>query len=599
MLDRIKNLAQAMQARKAAGGTKFVLMLGAGASQSSGLKPTPQIIQELVERSAQSSSSASLEDRFDALWRASTPEQRGDMLAPYLTGVPSEGYRHIAELIRAGHFDVILTFNFDSLLERALDELGFRDYERLVRGETTTEAIVTMLRKREPRVKILKLHGSLRSADYFLFSKEEMLNYPKELAAIVSEVTGRDIVICGYKFSDTCVIRAFNAEPDAGAIYFVNPAGATDGIKGFLSGRRSHVVAGEYGYFDEFARALFRELTAPAAAAAEVTRQNLFKFLDHYQEDQRAWFLGRRRLTRELVKRFDKPTFTSLFLYGKPKVGKTSFVRAGLIPFLDAAQVEPVFVRCRKEPHAQIVAELERRFATVLAGLSWREIAARLATLTNKRVALFLDQFERPCRAAAQAPSVQAALLSSMRDLLGQANPQLGIVLITSDEIAFWKFFGMLRDSSTELQEIGALSERRVKRIIRHAAHHGGVRLNEDYVSAICGEYARSLEDAGGERRPFTLTHVQTICYYLVKGFQPTWSGYDALPPGLLAALESVREEANFIDLLDDLPPDDRRLVRTLLKAICDPDGNTRKILEYLKRRFPDIKEDRYPEPIV
>ena len=600
MLDRVKNLAQLIKAKKAAG-DKFVLMLGAGASLSSGLKPTQQIIEELVAQYARQPSKASVEDQFDKLWASSTPDDRGAMLAPYLTAVPSDGYRHIAELIRVGYFDTIVTFNFDTLLERALDELGFRDYQVMIRGETTVEAIAAMFRNREPRVKILKLHGSLRSADYFLFAKEEMLNYPAALAEVVTELTGRDIIICGYAFSDTCVIRAFNAEPDAGSIYFVNPAGATNGIKGFLAGRRSQdkVIAGEFGRFDEFSGALFQELTVPTATAAAMSRQNLFKFLDGYQEDQPKWFLGRRRLTRQLVKKLEKPAFASLFLYGKPKVGKTSFVRAGLTPFLDASRYEIAYIRCRKDLQPQIVAELERRFSTPLAGLSWPEIAAALGRLTSKRIVLLLDQFERPCRAAVQSQSAHAALLQSMRDLLHHAGPQLGVVLVATDEIAFWKFFGMLRDPSTDLEEIAALSERRVKRIVKHAAHHGGVTLNDDYIDAICGEYARSLEDTTGERRPFTLTHVQTICYYLVKGFQPTWTGYDALPAGLLAALESVREEANFIDLLEELPADERRLIRTLLKAICDPDGNTRKVLDYLKRRFPDIKEDRYPEPIV
>jgi hypothetical protein len=39
--------------------------------------------------------------------------------------------------------------------------------------------------------------------------------------------------------------------------------------------------------------------------------------------------------------------------------------------------------------------------------------------------------------------------------------------------------------------------------------------------------------------------------------------------------------------------------VRTFLKALCDPDGNTRKVLEFLRKRFPELKEDRYPEPIA
>ena len=93
--------------------------------------------------------------------------------------------------------------------------------------------------------------------------------------------------------------------------------------------------------------------------------------------------------------------------------------------------------------------------------------------------------------------------------------------------------------------------------------------------------------------------HVQTICYYLVKGFQPTWQGSDMLPPSLAAALQTIKDDASLIELLDDLPVEERRVIRSFLKVICDPNGNTRKIIEFIRNHFPEIKEDRFPEPIA
>ena len=45
----------------------------------------------------------------------------------------------------------------------------------------------------------------------------------------------------------------------------------------------------------------------------------------------------------------------------------------------------------------------------------------------------------------------------------------------------------------------------------------------------------------------------------------------------------------------------ERRLIRSLLKLICDPEpgGNTRKIVEFIRDHFPEIKEDRFPEPLA
>jgi hypothetical protein len=370
-----------------------------------------------------------------------------------------------------------------------------------------------------------------------------------------------------------------------------------DNVKGFLAGRRSkdRVISGDLGRFDDFASALLKELTvAPQAPVG--ARKNLFKFLDSYQEDQRSWFHGRRGLTRRLVRSFKTDDFATLFLYGKPKVGKTSFVRAGLIPELAKAGYDAVYLRCRLDVEPQLVAELEKKFSLTLAGQTWDQIAQRLAEANPKPIVIFLDQLERLCRAA--AAQTDNALLRLMQSLSKVASPKLRLVLIATADVPTLTFMMHWPDPRRDVCEITPLPARRVESIIRHAARRGGVPLNPRYVEALCDEYERSLGDAT-ERRSFTLTHVQTICYYLVRGYQPTSSGYDALPAGLLAALESVREESSLVDFLDDLPADERRLVRTFLKAVCDPDGNTRKVLDFLRKHFPEIKEDRYPEPIV
>ncbi len=349
MLERVRSLAQFVRDKKT-GGEKFVLMLGAGASIGSGIKPTRAIMEELVGKYRRSQT-GTLEDQFDQLWAQSTRNDRRMMLDAYLNCAPSDGFRQLAELIQREYFDLVITFNFDRLLERALDEAGVR-YKSIIRGETSTDVIASIIKAPKPRVKILKMHGSLESADYFLFSKEEMLNYPHDLEALIGELTARDIIICGYAFNDMCVMRAFSSSKDSGSIYFVNPSGAVDNIKGFLIARRSQekVIAGETGQFDQFVDVLYHELSAPAGTPlVPSARQNLFKFLDSYQEDQKSWFLGRRRLTRKVVMQLKTAPPAVMYLYGKPKVGKTSFVRAGLIPYLDRDEYEPVYIRCKKD----------------------------------------------------------------------------------------------------------------------------------------------------------------------------------------------------------------------------------------------------------
>jgi conflict system STAND superfamily ATPase/SIR2-like protein len=573
-------------------------MIGAGASLSSGVKPTKQIMEELVGRYG-NGHAGSTEDRFDELWRSSNPDDRVMMLNPYLTRPPSQGYTHLAELIRMGFFDTVVTFNFDALLEKALDELGFTDYKTIIRGEHETDVVKRLLASRDKRVKILKLHGSLRSSDQFLFSREEMLNYPKDLEAIVTDLTGRDIIICGYAFNDTCVVRAFSPASDGGSIYFVNPAGAPDSIKGFLLARRSKekVIAGDSGKFDAFFEGLFRALTAPPPPAP-CARKNMFKFLDHYQEEHKNWFLGRLKLALDVVEKVRTATAT-VYLVGEPKVGKTSFTRAGLIPRLDPAQYVPVYVRCKANLDVQLAAELGARFKLPLDGVPWPDALARIhEAAAPRRVVLSLDQFERTCRAAAESEAASEPIVELMRALTMQADAGVRPVVISTDTRYFWKFVARIR-LPMQWTVIDPLSPRQLERIIRHAAKTAGTTLDPSLVTAICEEYGRGIGCESGDRRQLTLTHVQTICYYLAKGFQTTWAGCDALPQGLKAALESIRDESNLMDLLDDLPLEERRLIRAFLKVICDPNGNIRQVLEFIRTHFPEIREDRYPEPIV
>jgi hypothetical protein len=68
---------------------------------------------------------------------------------------------------------------------------------------------------------------------------------------------------------------------------------------------------------------------------------------------------------------------------------------------------------------------------------------------------------------------------------------------------------------------------------------------------------------------------------------------------GLLAALDSIKEETSLIDVLDDLPAPERRLIRSFLKVVCDPTSNTAKFISLMRQHFPEITEERFPEPIV
>jgi hypothetical protein len=281
-------------------------------------------------------------------------------------------------------------------------------------------------------------------------------------------------------------------------------------------------------------------------------------------------------------------------------VGKTSFIRAGLIPHLDANGSECIYIRCTKDVEVRLRAELGKRFSPEQAALDLDAALARLVAESARPIVIFLDQFERPYRAAQDSPEKHAALLRFTNTLVRRAGDRLRVVFVApmGEGSPWWFLLGEVDGPKPALQQIGPLSPQAVAKIVRYAARRGGVSLDSNLVATLCGEYQQGLK--GQSAKPFTLMHLQTICYYLVRGFRPsTWEGYDALPQGLHAALESIQKDSSLIDLLDDLPSEERRLLRSFLKALCDPNGNARKIIEFIKTRFPEIREERFPEAIA
>src|SRR4051812_11009971 len=260
-------------------GDKFVLMLGAGASMSSGVKSTPKLMEELLEQfGADLNGSDRLEDRFDKLWKRTSDSSRRALLEPYLDHEPSVGYAKLAALIEAGYFDLALTFNFDDLVEKALTGIGFTDFKRVIRGETIEDEMQTLIDAVEPRFKLIKLHGSLESADHFLFDVNEMNEYPPAINTLVNRITSRDLVMCGYGFKDVCVIRAFAQR--GGSVVCVNPSGVPRELRPLLKDRRSDDLGIE-SVSDTFFGDLYNELLAPpVVATTEKAPHNPFKFLE-------------------------------------------------------------------------------------------------------------------------------------------------------------------------------------------------------------------------------------------------------------------------------------------------------------------------------
>src|ERR1700722_14446456 len=86
-----------------------------------------------------------------------------------------------------------------------------------------------------------------------------------------------------------------------------------------------------------------RYVSASDAAATTVDERNPWLGLASFTEETRAYFFGRDEEVAELARRVQRKLLTVLF--GQSGLGKTSILRAGLVPRLRTQGYCPVYVR--------------------------------------------------------------------------------------------------------------------------------------------------------------------------------------------------------------------------------------------------------------
>jgi tetratricopeptide (TPR) repeat protein len=167
---------------------EFSVFLGAGASLSSGVPLASEMIEEWrqmafreqappgAERSAWCKAQPWFESEteYSELFEALYPDERARQkyVEPKVENAfPGWGYLYLANIIKAGHFNVVFTTNFDDLLSEGLAQ--YASYRAVV---CAADSEVTTINASTARPKIIKLHGD------YLFKR--LKNTVRELEAL-------------------------------------------------------------------------------------------------------------------------------------------------------------------------------------------------------------------------------------------------------------------------------------------------------------------------------------------------------------------------------------------------------------------------------
>lgn len=266
-MDAHVSLALALEA----GPGTVAALVGAGTSASAGLPTAWEVRQELIRRVAaaegapepadpeewwrtREEGSAGYDDLLAAL--APTPAGRRDLLRGFFEPTPQErevgqkapGEVHhaLARLVADGVVRVVLTLNFDPLIEVAIRQAGV---EPVVLDSPT--AIAGMDPLQHQRALVVHLHGHYLSPET-LNTPEELAAYPEATSALVDEVFDRyGLLVLGWSaaWDDALRRRLQEARTSRYGTWWVDRAPLTGHAQTLATNRRAFVVINDAGPF--------------------------------------------------------------------------------------------------------------------------------------------------------------------------------------------------------------------------------------------------------------------------------------------------------------------------------------------------------------
>jgi NAD-dependent SIR2 family protein deacetylase len=188
---------------------KLAVFCGAGISYHSGLPLSNPLLQQLFaqiglnEKEARTIFDAKLP--FEGI-AGVVAEATGSLgfTDGYQKGSPNTNHRLIAELANQGYLHLIVTTNFDTLIEQALEETGvpseryqvFADEKEFIRIDWNTDKII-----------VVKIHGTIREKRKMAVTLKMIgqQQLTEERNRIIEQLfkEGRALLFLGYSFSDS------------------------------------------------------------------------------------------------------------------------------------------------------------------------------------------------------------------------------------------------------------------------------------------------------------------------------------------------------------------------------------------------------------
>jgi hypothetical protein len=223
MIDPILSLAVSMYNSSGV----YALLLGSGVSRSSGVPTGWEIVQDLIRRVAhlQGDDPPDPEKWFLETYGAEpdysellgnlarSPAERTKLLQAYFEPneqernegrkLPSQAHRAIAELVSKGYIRVIVTTNFDRLMEQALVDVGVQP--TVISSGNAAHGAMPLV---HARCTVIKAHGDYLDPQ-FKNTRDELSTYEPEMDCLLDRVFDEyGLIVCGWSAEWDTALRA-------------------------------------------------------------------------------------------------------------------------------------------------------------------------------------------------------------------------------------------------------------------------------------------------------------------------------------------------------------------------------------------------------
>jgi len=284
MIDPILSLVFGMYSNKRA----YALLLGSGVSRSAGVPTGWEVILDLTRKLAALKSedcepdpvswfqkTFETEPDYDNLLNsvAKLPAERSQLLKGYFEPsneereeglkVPTEAHKAIARLVLHGYVRVIVTTNFDRLLEQALQGLGITP--TVISTPDAAEGALPLI---HTTCTIVKIHGDYLDTR-IKNTTTELSRYDKRLNRLLDRIFDEfGLVVCGWSSDWDAALRAALERCKShrfGTFWAIHGTGSY-GAERLMNQRRADTIK------IQDANAFFRELEEKLMALENVAR---------------------------------------------------------------------------------------------------------------------------------------------------------------------------------------------------------------------------------------------------------------------------------------------------------------------------------------